>query len=115
MAAEKSDPPRPSVVVMPVAVSPMKPPLPTTPRSRSARLRAAEPVLLTMWREPVGEVQWHLVNTALVPQRVTIVTGGFVSGWVVAPEQAEAKQVFGSDIAVSLDDYKVLRMPPGQS
>ena len=79
------------------------------------RLRAAEPVLLTMWREPVGEVQWHLVNTALVPQRVTIVTGGFVSGWVVAPEQAEAKQVFGSDIAVSLDDYKVLRMPPGQS
>lgn len=78
------------------------------------RVRAAEPVLFTMWREPGGAVQWHLVNTAHTPQRVTIETGGFVSGWVVAPEQPDAIRVFGSDIAVSLDRYKVLRIPPGK-
>jgi len=78
------------------------------------RVQAAEPVLLTLWREPQGGTQWHLVNLAQSPQRVTIVTGGFLSGWVVAPEQDEPKQVFGSDIVVSLDRYKVLRIPPEQ-
>lgn len=78
------------------------------------RVQAEQPVLFTIWREPNGETQWHLVNLALEPQRVTLLTGGFASGWVVAREQPEPVQVFGSHIAVALDRYKVLRLPAEQ-
>lgn len=76
------------------------------------RVRSAQPVLFTIWREPGGGTQWHLVNSAPEPQRVTLITPEFISGWVIAPEQGEPVKVFGSDVVIPLEAYKVLRLPP---
>lgn len=74
------------------------------------RAEADGPVLLTMWRGPHGGEQWHLVNYADAPQRVTLHAPQFVSGWVIAPEEREAVKVFGNELMVTVDVYKVLRL-----
>lgn len=76
------------------------------------RVRSDQPVLFTIWREPGGGMQWHLVNSAPEPQRVTLLTPDFISGWVIAPGQNEPVKVFGSDVVIPLETYKVLRLPP---
>ena len=54
---------------------------------------------LDVFAQGLAELGWDLV----------------ASGWTSAPEQGESRQVFGSDIGVSLERYKVLRLPPEQS
>lgn len=76
------------------------------------RVRSAQPVLFTIWREPGGGTQWHLVNSAPEPQRVMLIAPEFISGWAIAPGQGEPVKVFGSDVAIPLETYKVLRLPP---
>lgn len=68
------------------------------------------PLLLTMYREGDGSEQWHLVNYSDQPQRVTLHTPRFVSGWVFAPTNEQAAKVFGSALIVTVDDYKVIRI-----
>lgn len=75
------------------------------------RAQAEQPVLFVIWREAMGGQQWHLVNAGEEPQRVTLSTPGFINGWVVAPGQDEPTKIFGSDVVIRLDTYKVLRLP----
>ena len=67
-------------------------------------------MLLTVWRGAHGGEQRHLVNYASDPQRVTLHAPQFVSGWVIAPEEREAVKVFGNELMVTVDVYKVLRL-----
>jgi hypothetical protein len=76
------------------------------------RAEAKGPLLFTIWREPGGVRQWHLVNYLDEPQRVTVQGASFVSGWVYAPETAEAVRVFGTDVIVTVNEYKVIRLVP---
>jgi len=76
------------------------------------RVQAGQPVLFAIWREASGGQQWHLVNAGEEPQRVTLSTPGFINGWVVAPGQDEPTKIFGSDVVIRVDTYKVLRLPP---
>jgi hypothetical protein len=67
-------------------------------------------LLFTIWREPGGTEQWHLVNYQDEPQRVTVYAPRFVSGWVYAPEEEASVKIFGNSLIVTLDRYKVLRL-----
>lgn len=78
------------------------------------RAQAERPVLFTLWQEPEGGIQWHPVNTAAEPQRVTLSAPDFISGWAVAPGQSAPTRIFGSDVVIPLEVYKVLRLPPQQ-
>jgi hypothetical protein len=71
------------------------------------------PLLFTIWREPGGMRQWHLVNYLDEPQRVTVHGASFESGWVYAPAAA-AVRVFGTDLIVTVNEYKVIRLVPEQ-
>ncbi|MBN1201355.1 MAG: hypothetical protein JXJ20_05810 [Anaerolineae bacterium] len=67
-------------------------------------------VLFSLWREPDGVEQWHLVNYQDKAVRATLHAPEFVSGWVYAPGEEEAVKVFGNDVIVTVDAYKVLRL-----
>ncbi|NDJ77866.1 MAG: hypothetical protein GYB65_16575 [Chloroflexi bacterium] len=70
-------------------------------------------LLFTIWREPGGNQQWHLVNYLDEPQRVTLHTPSFASGWVFSPTDNESVKVFGNAIMVTVWNYKVLRVGVG--
>jgi hypothetical protein len=79
------------------------------------RAEVKGPLLFTIWHEPGGMEQWHLVNYLDEPQRVTVHGASFEGGWVYAPEAAEAVRVFGTDLIVTVNDYKVIRLVPEQA
>lgn len=78
-------------------------------RTFAPRADGDGPVLFTMWREPGGVQQWHLVNYLEQPQRVTLRVSGFISAHVYAVGEETPSKVFGNELIVILDDYKVLR------
>lgn len=67
-------------------------------------------VLFVMRRESNGEEQWHFVNYADEPQRVTVHASDFVSGWVHSPQEAWRTRIFGHSLIMTIADYKVVRL-----
>jgi len=72
------------------------------------------PVLFTMSREAAGIEQWHLVNYLDRPQRIRLRLPGFVTAWVYSPPDSEPGHVFGTELMLMVDEYKVVRLGPEQ-
>lgn len=75
------------------------------------RVESEYPLLLTGWQEPDGTKQWHVVNYADVPQRVTLDMGELVKASVYATgEDSEPTIIVGSALMLTVDIAKVVRI-----
>jgi hypothetical protein len=77
------------------------------------RLKSEYPALLTGWLESDGTQQWHVVNYADTPQRVTLELDQLVKAHLYAVgEEAETAQIVGSALMMMVDVAKVVRITP---
>jgi len=73
------------------------------------RVHAEHPVLFVMRHDTGGE-QWHLVNYASEPQPISLHVPSIVSGWVMTPPQEDQGKIFGTELLLTVERYKVLRI-----
>ncbi|NDJ84436.1 MAG: hypothetical protein GYB66_00985 [Chloroflexi bacterium] len=79
-------------------------------RDFSPRVESEFPVLLTMWQEPNGQSQWHLVNYAEAPQKVTLQVGDLRAFEVFTMgSNALPSRVVGSAVMLTLGLGKIVR------
>jgi hypothetical protein len=72
-----------------------------------------QPLLLTGWREPDGTQQWHLLNYADAPQRITFDLNRLVKADLYAVgEDSPPNQIIGSALMMTVDVAKIVRIPP---
>lgn len=73
-------------------------------------VEAEQPLLFTMWREPSGESQYHLVNYSDQPQRITLHLPRLVKAQVYTPESTMVPTpVAGTSFQFELKVAKVIR------
>ncbi len=73
------------------------------------RLVSEAPMLLTVWHEPDGTRQWHVVNYADEAQKVTLHLDDLTPTWVYTPGEEKLRQVVGSSLVLNVDVAKVIR------
>lgn len=73
------------------------------------RVDSENATLLTVWQEPNGHHQWHIVNYGDAPQKVTLHLGSLTPTWVYTPGEATLQQVVGSSLVLTVDVAKVVR------
>ncbi len=79
------------------------------------RVESEAPALLTVWNEANGGQQWHVVNYADKPQKITLHLGELTATDVHTPGSNEApSQVVGSSLMFDLDVGKIIRVSNSQ-
>ncbi|MCB9435741.1 MAG: hypothetical protein H6673_01950 [Anaerolineales bacterium] len=74
------------------------------------RLESDSPALLTIWREPDGTQQWHIVNYNEAEQRITLHLGDLTHGEVYTPGTlSPPASVVGSSLIFTVDSAKIVR------
>lgn len=74
------------------------------------RLTSDAPVLFTLWREPDGREQYHIVNYANRTQQVTLHLPDLQAMAIYTPgSTAEPTVMAGSELILSVDTAKVIR------
>lgn len=74
------------------------------------RLESEAPALLTIWSEPDGTQQWHIVNYSETPQRITLHLGNLTNADVYTLGLLiPSTPVVGSSLIFTVDSAKIVR------
>lgn len=84
-------------------------------RKPMPRVESEFPVLLAGWVEPDGTQQWHVMNYADQPQKITLELTDLVKAKLYAVgEDNEPSEVVGSSLMMTIDIAKIVRIAPAQ-
>ncbi len=76
----------------------------------TSRVEASKPIFYTLWREPDGTLQHHIINLNLEPQRVTLHIGELVHAYIYdLNSKTEPTTLVGSSLTIQLQNAKVIR------